>query len=105
WVSVGNGAVLDVPDYLDLAAEDDNTQVIALFVEGLHDGSRFREAAERCRALGKKVIALKAGRSELGATAAASHTGKLAGTDRVYEGLFQQTGVIRANSIRELVDL
>jgi acyl-CoA synthetase (NDP forming) len=105
WISVGNGAVLDVPDYLEFAAEDPATDSVALFIEGVNDGARFRAAVERCRERGKLVFAFKAGSSAEGARAAASHTGKLAGADAVYSGLLRQYGVERVGSLSELADL
>lgn len=105
WISVGNGTVLDVPDYLHLAARDDRTRVVALFLEGLHDGAAFLDAAGRCVAAGKQVVVLKGGRSEVGARAARSHTGKLTGADAAYDGAFRQTGLVRVGSLRELVDV
>jgi acetate---CoA ligase (ADP-forming) len=105
WISVGNGAMLDVADYLELAASDPDTSVVALFLEGLRDGASFLAAAHRCVAAGKQVVVLKAGRSELGAKAALSHTGKLAGADAVYDGVFRQAGLLRVDTVRELVDL
>lgn len=105
WVSVGNGAALDLHDYLLAAADDDATSTVALFVEGLRDGPAFRAAAERCRAAGKTVIAYKAGVTPIGALAAQSHTGKVAGASRVYEGVFRQHGILRAETLNELTDL
>src|SRR6185437_12651354 len=105
WISVGNGAVLDVPDYLEYAAGDSATNSVAVFLEGINDGSRFRAAAERCRAAGKQVFAFKAGTTDAGARAARSHTGKLAGSDAVYEGVLRQLGIVRAGGLEELVDL
>jgi acetate---CoA ligase (ADP-forming) len=66
WISVGNGAVLDVPDYLEYAAVDEVASAIALFVGGINDGSRFRAAADRCRAAGKQLFAFKAGTTDDG---------------------------------------
>lgn len=105
WISVGNGGLLDVPDYLEFAADDPATRVVCLFLEGLKDGPRFLRAAARCRAAGKTIVAYKAGTSESGSRAAASHTGNLAGSEAAYDGAFAQVGVIRAHSIRELVDI
>jgi acetate---CoA ligase (ADP-forming) len=105
WISVGNGSVLDVSDYLAFAAEDPATRVVLLFLEGVVDGSEFLRAAARCRQAGKIVIAFKAGRSALGARAAASHTGKLAGSQSVYAGAFEQVGIVQAHSVRQLTDL
>jgi acyl-CoA synthetase (NDP forming) len=105
WISVGNGALLDIAEYLELAADDPDTQVVALFIEGLRDGTAFLEAVRRCRAAGKQVVVFKAGTSSSGSKAAASHTGKLTGSDAAYDGAFAQAGVVRVRTIRELVDM
>ncbi|HEY1570458.1 MAG TPA: acetate--CoA ligase family protein [Pseudonocardiaceae bacterium] len=105
WISVGNGATLDVADYLDFAAADDDTAAVALFLEGLRDGAAFRAAVRRCREAGKTVIAYKAGATGEGARAALSHTGKLAGSDRVYDGVLRQLGVRRAVDLEHLAQL
>lgn len=104
WVSVGNGAVLDIPEYLRYAASDPSTSCIALFIEGLRDGSAFRDAVRKCRQQGKRVLAFKAGVTAAGALAALSHTGKLSGSDRVYDGVLRQEGVWRARSLSQLLD-
>ncbi|GAA1851647.1 acetate--CoA ligase family protein [Pseudonocardia ailaonensis] len=104
WLSVGNGAVLDVADYLDALAEDPDTHVIGMFVEGIRDGRGFLRAADRCRAAGKRLILFKAGRTEDGARSAASHTGQLAGSSEVYDGVLRQHGVTVCRTVRDLLD-
>lgn len=104
WLSVGNGAVLDVPDYLTALADDEQTEVIGMFVEGIRDGVRFLEAVARCREAGKQLILFKAGRTEDGARSAASHTGQLAGSSEVYDGVLRQHGVAVCATIRGLLD-
>src|SRR5579862_2078979 len=102
-VGLGNKADLDEDDLLTFFDADDDTQVIAMHVEDLKDGRAFAEVAKRVSRK-KPVIVLKAGRTAMGARAASSHTGALAGNDRIYEDVFKQSGVIRARSLRELLD-
>ncbi|MEM5372856.1 acetate--CoA ligase family protein [Paraburkholderia azotifigens] len=104
-VSTSNEADLGMADFVDYLIEDEATSVIALYMEGLRDPERFRAAALRARAAGKPVVVFKIGRSESGARSAVSHTGALAGSDRVYDALFQQTGVIRAATFSDLLDV
>lgn len=104
-VSTGNEADLDVADFLDVLVDDPATEVIALYLEGLRRPQAFREAARRAAAAGKPVVAFKVGRSGAGARAASSHTGALAGADRLYDALFRQAGVIRAERFSDLLDI
>jgi len=85
--------------------DDEATKVIALYVETVRDTKKFRAAALRARQAGKPIIAFKIGRSEAGAKAAISHTGALAGSDRMYDALFKQTGILRAQRFDELLDM
>lgn len=104
-VSTSNEADLEVADILDCLVDDEATQVIALYLETLRNPVKFRRAAERARLAGKSVVAFKVGRSEQGAAAAVSHTGALAGADRVYDALFAQVGVVRAQTFADLLDM
>lgn len=104
-VSTSNEADLDMADFIDYLIEDAATSVIALYMEGLRHPERFRAAAQRAAAAGKPVVVFKIGRSESGARSAVSHTGALAGSDRMYDALFQQTGVIRATTFADLLDI
>jgi acetyl coenzyme A synthetase (ADP forming)-like protein len=101
-VGLGNKADLDEDDLLTFFEQDDNTQVIAMHCEDLKDGRAFAEVASRV-AKKKPVIMLKAGRTELGARAAASHTAALAGNDKIYDDVLRQCGVIRAKSLNDLL--
>ena len=101
-VGLGNKADLDEDDLLTYFEQDDNTRVIAMHVEDLKDGRSFAEVAKRVSKT-KPVIVLKAGRTAMGARASASHTGALAGDDKVYEDVLRQSGVIRARSLNELL--
>jgi acetyl coenzyme A synthetase (ADP forming)-like protein len=102
-VGLGNKSDLDEDDLLLFFEQDDNTQIIAQHCEDLKDGRAFAEVAKRVSKK-KPVVVLKAGRTSLGARAASSHTGALAGNDKIYEDVFRQSGVIRARSLRELLD-
>ena len=102
-VGLGNKADLDEDDLLTFFAQDDNTTVIAMHLEDLKDGRAFVEAA-RATVPHKPVVVLKAGRTAQGAQAAGSHTGALAGDDRVYDDILRQAGVIRAPGLLEMLE-
>ncbi|HEY3784736.1 MAG TPA: acetate--CoA ligase family protein [Steroidobacteraceae bacterium] len=102
-VGLGNKADLDEDDLLTFFEQDDNTQIVAMHCEDLKDGRSFAEVAKRVSRK-KPVVVLKAGRTSMGARAASSHTGALAGNDKIYEDVFRQSGVIRARSLRDLLD-
>jgi acyl-CoA synthetase (NDP forming) len=102
-VGLGNKSDIDEDDLLTFFEQDDNTQVIAQHCEDLKDGRAFAEVAKRVSKK-KPVIVLKAGRTSAGAKAASSHTGALAGNDKIYEDVFKQSGVIRARSLRDMLE-
>lgn len=103
--STGNEADLDIADLIAAYAADPATTVIAAYVEGIRSVGKFRAAAQAARDAGKPLVVYKVGRSEQGARAAVSHTGAMAGEDRVYDALFRQVGAIRAESFSDLLDL
>jgi acyl-CoA synthetase (NDP forming) len=102
-VGLGNKSDIDEDDLLIFFEQDDNTQIIAQHCEDLKDGRAFAEVAKRVSKK-KPVVVLKAGRTSMGARAASSHTGALAGNDKIYEDVFRQSGVIRARSLRDLLE-
>ncbi|HUO47004.1 MAG TPA: acetate--CoA ligase family protein [Acidimicrobiia bacterium] len=102
-VGLGNKSDLDEDDLLTYFEQDDNTQAIAMHAEDLKDGRAFAEVAARVSRK-KPVIMLKAGRTAYGARAAASHTGALAGNDKIYDDILRQSGVIRAPSLRSMLE-
>jgi acetyl coenzyme A synthetase (ADP forming)-like protein len=102
-VGLGNKSDLDEDDLLTFFEQDDNTEVIAMHCEDLKDGRSFAEVAKRVSKK-KPVIVLKAGRTALGARAASSHTGALAGNDKIYDDVLRQSGVIRAPGLRDMLD-
>ena len=103
-LDLGNSCDIDVAEAMEYFAEDPQVKVIVLHIEGIRDGKRFREVARRV-VKKKPVLVLKTGRSERSARAAQSHTGSLVGKDEVWDAVFKQCGIIRANDIDELGDL
>ncbi|MEX2326144.1 MAG: CoA-binding protein, partial [Pseudomonadales bacterium] len=103
-VSYGNGADLRAHDFLDYAAQDDETKVVTAYIEGVQDGRKFFEALQRCARV-KPVIVLKGGRTQSGSQAAHSHTGSLAGSVAVFDAVCRQTGALQAETMDELLDL
>ncbi len=102
-VSYGNAVDLDCPDFLEYLADDPDTRVIALYIEGIRDGKRLRSALEY--AAGKKpLVALKGGVTEAGGRVASSHTGSLAGTGQTWSTLFKQSGVVQVDDIDDLLN-
>ncbi|MEW6526916.1 MAG: CoA-binding protein [Spirochaetota bacterium] len=104
FVGSGNEAVLKIEDYLKYFNTDSQTKVILMYVEGVDDGRLFVDIAKET-SLHKPIIALKAGRTEIGSKAAASHTGAMAGSFSIFKGVIQQTGIVLADSPRELLTL
>src|SRR6186713_2837784 len=102
-VGLGNKSDIDEDDLLLFFEQDPNTAIIAQHCEDLKDGRAFAEVAKRVSKK-KPVIMLKAGRTSAGAAAASSHTGALAGNDKIYDDVLRQSGVIRARSLRDLLD-
>ncbi len=103
FVSIGNMADVDFIDLLEYLEQDQDTRVIGMYLEGYPEGYRLMEVLSRITKK-KPVVVLKVGRSEKGASAANSHTGSLAGSDKVYDSAFKQFGIIRVNTMEELMD-
>ena len=102
-VGLGNKSDLDEDDLLTYFEQDDDTKVVAMHLEDLKDGRAFVEAAQRITKK-KPVVVLKAGRTAMGARAAGSHTGALAGDDKVYDDILRQSGVVRAYSLNDMLE-
>ena len=100
-ISVGNGSNIDIVDCLEYLGEDESTNAIALYIEGINRAGDFLEAARKISSR-KPIIAQYVGGTEAGARAGSSHTGAMAGPDYVYDGLFEQAGIIRVDSIEEV---
>ncbi|MBM2804963.1 MAG: CoA-binding domain protein [Deltaproteobacteria bacterium] len=105
WITTGNECVLSFTDYLQYLLEDSEVRLVLGYLEDARDGAAFQAIARRALALDKPLIIMKTGRSEAGAKASVSHTGSLAGADEVYQAVFTQNGVLRAESLDELFDL
>lgn len=103
-VSYGNACDVNECDLLDYFANDPETAVIAAYIEGITDGRRFAQTLKKA-ASKKPVIIFKGGYTEGGLNAAASHTGSLAGSDAVWDGVIRQAGAIRVFGIDEMVDM
>jgi acyl-CoA synthetase (NDP forming) len=102
-VSIGNCIDLGASDFLEYFLADPSTRVIAFYLESPRDGRRFFELLREGRAH-KPVVILKGGRSRLGQRIASTHTGALAGDDRLWTALSRQTGATIVNSVDELID-
>ena len=102
-VSLGNKAVLDEGDFVREWGEDDQTDVILGYLEDISDGQSFIQTA-RDVTQETPIVAVKSGRTEAGASAAASHTGAIAGTDEAYRAGLEQAGVLRVETVQELFD-
>lgn len=102
-LSVGNEAVTDITDCIKYLGQCPHTRVIGLYIEGIRRGREFVQVAREVSQT-KPIVAFYVGGSKAGRRAGLSHTGALAGPDSVYEGIFQQCGIIRAESIEELFD-
>jgi acyl-CoA synthetase (NDP forming) len=103
-ITSGNQVVLNVADFVDALADDPKVTAIGLYIEAISDIPAFSRAAAKALQNGKPLIALKAGKSELGSQLAMSHTSSLAGSDRMYDSLFERLGVIRVHSIPDLLE-
>ena len=102
-LTMGNEAMINVAHGMEFLVEDPGTRVIALFLESIRQPEEFRRLATRALELGKPVVACKIGRSTLGARAAAAHTGALVGDDAVIDAALRQLGVIRVDSLEDLI--
>ena len=102
-ISSGNSNIVTMEDYLEFLVDDDQTKVVALYLEGVKNSAKFVGSLKKAAVKRKPVIVLKAGRSEKGMQIASSHTGSLAGSDRVFDAVFAKYGVIRVDDIEELL--
>jgi succinyl-CoA synthetase alpha subunit/RimJ/RimL family protein N-acetyltransferase len=104
FASIGNRIDISSNDLLEFWEDDENTKVILLYLESFGNPRKFSRIARRLTRK-KPIIAVKAGRSEVGGRAATSHTGALAGSDIAVDTLFRQAGVIRVNTIEEMFNV
>ncbi|TNC29437.1 acetate--CoA ligase family protein [Amycolatopsis alkalitolerans] len=102
FVSCGNEVDLELTDYFEYLVDDPNTEVIALIMDGVRDGTRFRRTVRRARDAGKPVVALKLGTTSSGATAAAAHSSRMAGAAAAYDAVFAADGVVSVSTLETL---
>ena len=102
-IDIGNGCDIDVVDSLSYLADDPETKIIVIHMEGVKRGSEFLKLASRVT-LNKPVIVFKTGRSQAGAKAALSHTGSMVGEDHVFDAVCKRAGIIRVKSNMEMID-
>jgi acetate---CoA ligase (ADP-forming) len=104
FVSYGNGADLAQEDLLRYLSTDPETKVVTVYIESVRNGRLFMEALAECAAA-KPVIVIKAGRTDAGRRATASHTGSMAGSDAVYDAAIRACGALRVTGVEEMLDL
>jgi acyl-CoA synthetase (NDP forming) len=102
-VSMGNESMVSLTDVMRYLIDDDATRVIALFIESLRQPADFLGLAREALRKGKPVVAIKVGRSQAGAQVAKAHTGSLVGDDAVVDAVFRQNGVVRVDSLEDLI--
>jgi acyl-CoA synthetase (NDP forming) len=103
-ISYGNALTLDSPDFLEYLAQDEKTGIIAMYLEGVKNGRRLmRLAAEINRK--KPILIMKAGLTKSGARTVASHTGSMAGEEKIWQAFFRQTGTIQADSLEQMAEV
>ena len=102
-VSMGNESMVSMTDVMRYLIDDESTRVIALFIESVRKPAEFLALAREALAKGKPIVAVKVGRSQTGARVARAHTGSLVGDDAVVDAVFRQNGVIRVDSLEDLI--
>lgn len=104
FINLGNACDVSIPEAVKYLADDPQTKVIALYIEGVSRGKEFMEALKYATAK-KPVVVVKAGRTEAGMRAVLSHTGSLAGKDAIFDAVFKQTGAIRVETLKQLFNV
>ncbi len=103
-ISIGNNSTLELGDYIDMLLDDSRVTAIGLHIEGIREIAGFSRAAIAALRKGIPLVALKTGRSSLGAEITMSHTGSLAGSDRLYSALFDRVGVARCDTVSQFLE-
>jgi len=104
-VSTGNEVDLHSLELMEYMMEDDSTNLLVAYLEGIKDGDTFKRVSRRGLELGKPIVALKVGRTDVGQKAASSHTASLTGSDDVFDAFFRQNGIIRVDDIEDIIDI
>jgi len=102
--SIGNQAFLKTEDFLEYFITDEQTKVVIAYIEGVSDGKRFTEVARRLTRA-KPLIMIKGGQSETGIRATKLHTGAIAGSEAVFDGMCKQCGIIRVDDVEDMFDI
>ena len=103
-ISYGNACDLNETNFLEYFTHDPETKIIAAYIEGVKDGRRFFQALKQATRV-KPVIIYKGGSTESGTKAVASHTGSIAGSERIWDSLLKQAGAIQVDCVEEIVDM
>ncbi|MCJ7523152.1 MAG: CoA-binding protein [Dehalococcoidia bacterium] len=103
-ISYGNALLMDAPDFLEYLADDPETEIICMYLEGIKDGEKLARMVKQVN-LAKPVVVWKGGLTPSGARAAASHTSSLAGNKQIWDAFFKQTGAIRVGSLADMVEV
>ncbi len=103
WVATGNEADLTMADCLDYLIDQEEVKVLALFLEGIRESKRFLEVCRKAAYLQKPIVVYKTGLSQIAAAAAQSHTGAIVGSDRVFDAICKQYGLIRVDDVADLL--
>jgi acyl-CoA synthetase (NDP forming) len=103
--STGNEVDLHTLDFMEFMLEAPDTRMVISYLEGIKDGRQFIRIADRALELGKPIVTVKAGRSDVGQKAASSHTASLTGSDAVCDAFFRQKGIIRVDDIEAMIDI
>ena len=104
-ISTGNEMDLEACEYIRFLLQDSHTDVIAVFLEGLRNIEHFLEVADEALSMGKPIVVLKVGRTEVGSKAAATHTGAMTGVDAIYDTIFRQKGITRVETFEDLIEV
>lgn len=104
-ISTGNEVDLNTTDFIDFMLDDENTNMVFTYMEGIRNGDKLAALADKAIEKGKPLAFLKVGRSEVGSRAASSHTAALTGSDAVFDAFARQKGIIRVDDIEEFVDI
>lgn len=103
FVSTGNEMEATFEDFVEYMVHDDNTTIISGYLEGAKKPEKLKALAKEALAKNKPMLLMKTGRSNAGSRAAASHTGSLAGSDKIYDAFFKQYGIVRADDFDDMI--
>src|SRR5699024_9997561 len=103
FVSVGNEADVQFSDVIEYMIYDPETKIASGYLEGERSAEKLRDLSTKALEINKPIVIMKSGRSDAGSRAAASHTGSLAGSDKIYDGFFKQTGIVRADDYDDII--